>query len=162
MLEFYVSKTFHCQKKAHGSINVTNFIWLLTSLVCPVIFFGGLFYPHKGLKNPPPSKEIFAWKKKVLSDNFEKVKLFFSMFLSIKRVWLMFFFLFSTSFLRLTAKKNLHVVDKYGPQKRCWKWWELWGENNGILRVNLHYTKHNTCKNLKSQAAFASWLPALL
>ena len=58
-------------------------------------------------------------KKKVLSDNFEKVKLFFSMFLSIKRVWLMFFFLFSTSFLRLTAKKNLHVVDKYGPQKRC-------------------------------------------
>ena len=55
-------------------------------------------------------------KKKVLSDNFEKVKLFFSMFLSIKRVWLMFFFLFSTSFLRLTAKKNLHVVDKYGPQ----------------------------------------------
>ena len=79
MLEFYVSKTFHCQKKARGLINVTNFIWLLTSLVCPVIFFGGLFYPHKVFIRPEKSPSIkgnFCMKKKVLSDNFEKVKLF--------------------------------------------------------------------------------------
>ena len=39
------------------------------------------------------------------------------MFLSIKSFADVFFsVLFSTSFLRLTAKKNLHVVDKYGPQ----------------------------------------------
>ena len=77
-----------------------------------------------------------------MSDNFEKVKLFFLCF-CLSKVLLMFFF---CSFLRLTAKKNLHVVDKYGPQNAAENDENYERENNGILRVNLHYT----CKNLKS------------
>lgn len=64
------------------------------------------------------------------------------MFLSIKSFADVFF----CSFLRLTAKKNLHVVDKYGPQNAAENDENYERENNGILRVNLHYT----CKNLKS------------